>query len=221
MPIRKTSPVTLTVVLAFAFACARTSPDTTPPSQVSTDLPATNTQPDDPAAVAVAAMPEEATVKAPPEHMTNDDEIYGVIEVINEEAIRQADYAKRWAKSQRVKEFASLMTTDRGAIKERADETRSRLGLRKTDSRLADDIENNSKQKMEVLEKVDKGDPFDKTYIDIQVDAHQMWINFIDTKLLPQAQMPELRVELNNFRSTLERHYDQAKDIQSSLTAKS
>ncbi|MFY0538065.1 hypothetical protein [Nannocystis pusilla] len=37
-----------------------------PPSQVSTDLPATNTKPDDPAAVAVAAMPEDAKVKAPP-----------------------------------------------------------------------------------------------------------------------------------------------------------
>jgi hypothetical protein len=46
-----------------------------------------------------------------------------------------------------------------------------------------------------------------------------MWLNFIDTKLLPHAQMPELRVELNNFRSTLERHYNTAKEIQASLTA--
>lgn len=217
MPIRKT-PL---VLLVFAVACARTSPDTTPPSQVSTDLPATNTQPDDPAAVAVAARPEEATVKAPPEHLTNDDEIYGVIEVINEEAIKHAEFAKKWVKSQRVKEFAALMITDHGAVRDRADETRDRLGLRKSGSRLADDIEGNSEQKFKVLEEVDKGDAFDKAYIDIQVDAHAMWINFIDTKLLPHAQMPDLRVELNNFRSTLERHYNQAKEIQDSLTPKS
>jgi putative membrane protein len=217
MPIRQT-PL---VLLVFAVACARTSPDTTPPSQVSTDLPATNTQPDDPAAVAVAATPEEATVKAPPEHLTNDDEIYGVIEVINDEAIKHAEYARKWAKSQRVKEFATLLITDHTAVRQRADETRDRLGLRKSDSRLASDIKDDSKQKYKVLEDVDKGEVFDKTFVDMQVDAHAMWINFIDTKLLPHAQMPDLRVELNDFRSTLERHYNQAKEIQDSLTAKS
>ncbi|MCY1067033.1 DUF4142 domain-containing protein [Nannocystis sp. RBIL2] len=214
---RKPSLVTLSLVLAAA--CSRTSPDTVPPSQVSTDLPATNAKPDDPAAVAVAAMPEDAKVKAPPEYMTNDDEIFGVLNVMNEEEMKMAEFAKKWAKGTRVKEFAALMITDHGAIKSRANETRDRLGLRKTDSRLRSDIENDAKQKMEVLEKVDKGDAFDKTYIDIQVDAHAMWLNFIDTKLLPHAQMPELRVELNNFRSTLERHYNTAKEIQASLTA--
>src|SRR5690606_4641821 len=122
---------------------------------------------------------------------------------------KQAEFAQKWAKGQRVKEFAALIVTDHTAVKDRANETRDRLGLRKSDSRLADEIEGDADQKRKVLEEVDKGDPFDKTYIDIQVDAHAMWINFIDTKLLPYAQMPELRVELNNFRSTLERHYNQ------------
>jgi len=214
---RKTSLVTLSLVLAAG--CSRTNPDTSPPSQVSTDLPATSGKPDDPAAVAVAAMPEDAKVKAPPEYMTNDDEIFGVLNVMNEEEIKMAEFAKKWAKGTRVKEYAALMMTDHEAFKSREGETRDRLGLRKTDSRLRDDIKNDSKQKMEVLEKVEKGDPFDKTYIDIQVDTHAMWMNFIDTKLMPHAQMPELRVELNNFRSTLERHYNTAKELQASLTA--
>ena len=214
---RKLSLVTLSLVLAAA--CSRTNPDTIPPSQVSTDLPATNAKPDDPAAVAVAAMPEDAKVKAPPEYMTNDDEIFGVLHVINEEEIKMAEYAKKWAAGTRVKEFAAQMITDHGAVKARGDETRDRLGLRKTDSRLADDIENDAKQKMKVLEEVDKGSGFDQTFIKMQADLHAMWINFIDTKLLPHAQMPELRVELNNFRSTLERHYNAAREIQASLTA--
>jgi putative membrane protein len=151
--------------------------------------------------------------------MTNDDEIFGVLSIMNEEEMKMAEYAKKWAKGTRVKEFAALMITDHGALKAREDETRDRLGLRKTDSRLRDDIKNDAKQKMEVLEKVPKGDDFDKSYVDIQVDTHAMWINFLDTKLLPHAQMPDLRVELNNFRATLERHYDTAKQLQASLTA--
>lgn len=219
MQIRKTTLFTLT--LALAAGCNRTSPDTSPPAPVSSDLPATQSPPDDPAAVAVAARPEAAEVKAPPEHLTNDDEIYGVLEEINEQAIEQAEFAQKWVKGQRVREFAALMITDHGAVRDRADATRDRLGLRKSDSRLADQIEDDAERQLDVLKKVDKGDPFDKSYVDIQVDSHKMWIDYIDTKLLPQAQMPDLRVELNNFRALLERHYDLARDIQSTYTPKS
>ncbi|HEY8376598.1 MAG TPA: DUF4142 domain-containing protein, partial [Nannocystis sp.] len=183
-------------------------------------LPATQSPPDDPAAVAVAARPQEAEVKAPPEHLTNDDEIYGVLEEINDQAIEQAEYAAKWAKSQRVRELASTIMADHAAFRERADATRERLGLRKTGSRLADEVEKNSKQSIEIMKKVEKGDPLDKSYVDIQVDAHRLWIEYIDTKLMPQAQMPDLRVELNNFRAVLERHYDLAREIQATYTPK-
>lgn len=209
---RKTSLFTLSLVLAMA--CQRTSPDTSPPSPVSSDLPATNTRPDEPAEIAVAARPKEAEVKAPPAHLTNDDEIFGVLKVINDEVIEQAEYAQKWAMDQRVKEYAALMMTDHGAFRKRENETRERLGLRRSDSRLADEIKSDSKQKKEILKKSSKGEPFDKTYVDIQVEAHRTWIEYIDTKLMPHAQMPDLRVELSNFRDTLQRHYDLARDIQ-------
>lgn len=211
MQIRKTSLFTLTLVLA---GCARTSPDTSPATQVASDLPATNTNPDDPAAVAVAAMPPEAEVEAPPKHLTNDDEIFGVLDEINKQAIDQAEYAVKWAKSQRVKEFAALMLTDHNDLRKREDTIRDNINIGTSGSKLADDIKNNSQQKIDIMKKVDKGDPLDKAYIDISVDAHAMWIEFIDTKLLPYAQMPALRVQLETLRSTLERHHNIAKDIQ-------
>lgn len=218
MQIRKTSLFILS--LALVAGCNRTSPDTSPPAPVSSDLPATQSPPDDPAAVAVAARPEAAEVKAPPHHLTNDDEIYGVLEEINKQAIEQAEFAQKNIKSERVREFAALMITDHGAVRDRAEATRERLGLRESDSRLADQVEEDGERQLDVLKKIDKGDAFDKSYVDIQVDAHRMWIDHIDTKLLPQAQMPDLRVELNNFRAVLQRHYDLARDIQSTYTPK-
>ena len=212
MQLRTTSLFTLTLVLA---GCARTSPDTSPGTQVASDLPATNTTPDDPAKVAVAARPPASEVEAPPEHLTNDDEIFGVLDEINKQAIAQAEYALKWAKSERVREYATMMVTEHGDLRKREDEIRDRINIGTSGSTVAANIKDNSKQKIDVLKKVDKGDDFDKSYIDISVDSHAMWIDHVDNKLLPYAQMPDLRVQLDGLRSTLERHHQIAKDIQS------
>lgn len=188
-----------TSLCLFAVACARTQPDTSNPSPVAED---TRTE-----------------AAAPAERNTGDDEIFGVLDVIHDEAIAHGEYMKKWAKGQRVKEFAAMLITDHESVQEREKKIRGALDLRTSGSRLADDLQRDSRQKLGTLEEIEKGDPLDKAYIDTQVEIHAAWIGALDNQLIPYAQTPELRDELEDLRKLVERHYNFAVDLRSRLAA--
>ena len=180
----------------FAAACSRTSPDTSSPEPVVEPSPAAT---------------------APSERNTADDEIFGVLDVINEEAIAHGEYMKKWAKTQKVKEFAAMMINDHEFVREREKKVRDALDLSATSSRLASDIEQDSRQKLDTMGKIEKGDPLDKAYIDIQVDVHATWLSALDNKMIPFAQTDELRDELEEVRKIVESHYNLAVEMRTNL----
>jgi putative membrane protein len=235
--------VPLSLALVFAAACSRTHTDTSTPEPVVTNPPAdtetsrtggdntsttstgtgntANTgsgQPQTATPGTIESLPPGATVEAPSDAKTTDDEYFGILETINDEAIKQAELAKKWSKSQKVKKLASEMIKDHTALNEREKSTRERLGLRSSDSRLSDDIEGNSEQKIKTLKEVAKGDPFDKSFVDVQVENYGSWINTIDSKLMPAAQMPDLRQELSEARTHFEARLNEAKELQNTLS---
>lgn len=225
----------LSLALTLAAGCSRSNPDTVSPDRasdtqtqpVSAGSDATNTKDDigagsdvndtqtDP--MAASADDGGTQVVAPVEYKTSDDEIFGVLETINDEEIETAQLAKKWAKNKRVKEFAAMMIKEHTAANERQKASRKGMDLRSTDSRLSSDIEGDMEQKRKTLKEIAKGDPFDRAYIDIMVESHAAVLDNIDSKLLPHAQMPDLRSELNTVRSSVESHLNMAKDIQASL----
>jgi putative membrane protein len=240
MPNSKTL-FSISLALTLAAGCSRSNPDTVSPDRASdtqtqpvsagsdatstkddigagSDVNDTQTDPNAPPPVTASADDSGTTkVEAPIEYKTSDDEIFGVLETINDEEIETAELAKKWAKNKRVKEFAAMMIKDHTAANERQKASRKAMDLRSTDSRLSSDIEGDKEQKRKTLKEVAKGDPFDRAYIDMMVESHAAVLEFIDTKLLPHAQMPDLRSELNTVRSSVESHLNMAKDIQSAL----
>lgn len=240
MPNSKTL-FSLSLALTLAAGCSRSNPDTVSPDRasetqtqpVSAGSDATNTKDDigagsdvndtqtdtntPPVTASAGAEGQTGQAEAPIEYKTTDDEIFGVLETINDEEIKTAELAKKWAKNKRVKEFAAMMIKEHTASNERQKASRKAMDLRSTDSRLSSDIEGDMEQKRKTLKEVAKGDPFDKAYIDMMVESHAAVLDNIDSKLLPHAQMPDLRSELNTVRSSVESHLNMAKDIQSSL----
>lgn len=238
--------VPLSLALVFAAACSRTHTDTSTPEPVVTNPPAdtetsrtggdntssttattttagnaSNTSSGQTSTATpgtIESLPPGATVEAPSDSKTTDDEYFGILETINDEAIKQAELAKKWSKSQKVKKLAGEMIKDHTALNEREKSTRERLGLRSSDSRLSDDIEGNSEQKIKTLKEVAKGDPFDKSFVDVQVENYGSWINTIDSKLMPAAQMPDLRQELSEARTHFEARLNEAKELQNTLS---
>ena len=222
-----TTLFSLSLALALAAGCSRSNPDTVYPYDETRTLPAEATDTKDDVAdttappattPSVGAGDQTAPAEAPMEYKTTDDEIFGVLETINDEEIETAELAKQWAKSNRVKEYAILMIKEHRAANERQEETRQAMGLRATDSRTSDNIERNLDQKRETLEEVPTGDPFDRAYIDIMVESHASVIEMIDKDLLPNAQMPALRSELQSVRAAVESHLNIARQLQEALT---
>lgn len=188
-----------TFLCLHVVACSRTSPDASAPEPA-----------------AVESEPEVAA--APAERHTNDDEIFGVLDVIHDEAIAHAELMKKWAKSQQVKDFAAAMVEEHEAVRDRQKRTRDGLDLRTSGSRLADDLERSSKQKLDTLQEIEKGDPLDKAYIDTQVDVLSAWLGALDNQLIPYAQTPELRDELEQVRRLVEAQYNRALDLRTGLS---
>ncbi len=208
MPHRPPSPLVCSLALALAAACSRTNPDTSKP-----DITV-----DDPPPVDLAASATPGDVAAPPERQTTDDEKFGVLAAINDGAIDQAELAAVRSHDPHVKQFAADMIRDHNDLQERQKMTRDRIGLRATDSRLGDDIEDVSDQKVKTLNDTPRGDPFDSTFVAVQVENYTAWIDFIDNKLLPAAQTPDLRQELTEARARFEARLSQARALQSMLT---
>lgn len=222
---------TLVLAVLAAAACSRTHTDTSRPEPVASShhdtgndrertpppQPATETPPPPSAANTTETLPAGASVEAPAEYKTTDDEIFGVLETINDARIEEAQLAKKWAKNQRVKKYAAMLIEDHTAANKRQKELRDRLGLRSTDSKLSDDIEGDSDQKISTMKQIDKGDPFDRSFVDVEVQSNASVLEFIDNKLMPHAQMPDLRQELSTFRANIEAHVHSAKDLQSTL----
>lgn len=180
-------------------ACSRATPDSSPPEPAS-----------------VEAAPEDAA--APSERNTHDDEIFGVLDVIHDEAIAHAEFMKKWAKGQQVKDYAAAVVEEHESVRDRQKRTRDGLDLRTSGSRLADDLEQSSKQKLDTLREIEKGDPLDKAYIDTQVDVLAAWLGALDNQLIPFAQTPELRDELEQVRRLIEAQYSRAVELRASLS---
>lgn len=203
----------LLLALALTAACSHTDTDTTKPE------PAGNPPPTAPAATSPAATPAPPAedTKAPPERLAADDVRFGVLATINEQAIAEAELAAHHSRSAEVKKFASEIIQDHKNLQERQTMTRDRLGLRATDSRLSDDIETHGDKELRTLKDSPRGDPFDRAFVDVQVENYSAWIDFIDTKLLPAAQTPDLRTELTEARARFEARLSQARALQTTL----
>lgn len=234
MRLHKTSrPPRLNTSLALAVlltaACSRTHTDTTPPEKVASHHDTSPSYPDrtppqpvketpPPPPVTTETSPQ-ASVETPADFKITDDEIFGVLEMINNVKIEEANLAKKWAKDQRVKRYAATLIREHNAANKRQKELRGRLGLLSSDSRLRSDVKSDSDQKITKLKEIGKGDAFDASFVDTQIQSNTLILDFIDNKLLPNTQMPDLREELGTTRATVEGHMNAARDLQGSLKA--
>jgi putative membrane protein len=61
------------------------------------------------------------------------------------------------------------------------------------------------------------GKEFDMAYISAQISAHQKVLNDLDSVLIPGARNERLKKQLEKTRSTVAKHLEHAKQIQTEL----
>jgi putative membrane protein len=147
-----------------------------------------------------------------------DDQILQVVHAANLGEVDQAKVAQQKAKNQQVKAFAAMMIKDHTDADTKGNNLAKKHNLTLASSPVSTTLEADSGKTLEQL-KTQTGADFDRTYMDAQVKAHQMVLDTIDGKLLPNAKNAELKTMLQTMRPKIEGHLKQAQDIQKALGA--
>ena len=154
---------------------------------------------------------------APVPPTLSDAEIARITEVVNSGEIQQAQVAKTKAKNKQVKEFADHMIKEHRKAKQEGTKIAKEEKLVTEDSPIATEIEKEGASTLKTLRTAAAGSGFDSLYIDGQAAAHQKVLNLLDERLIPSAQDPKLKSELEKSRGMVERHLMEAEKIKASL----
>jgi putative membrane protein len=148
----------------------------------------------------------------------SDAEIAKIVEVVNSGEIQQAQVAKTKAKDKQVKQFADHMIKEHRKAKQEGAKIAKEEKLVTADSSIATEIEKEGASTLKTLRSAEAGSGFDSLYMDDQAAAHQKVLNLLDERLIPSAQDPKLKAELEKSRGMVERHLMEAEKIKASLS---
>jgi putative membrane protein len=191
-----------------------------PPPEGESMTPASGRAEGDPSRTAPMTSEPRATepaAGAAETHALSDEQIIKVADLANSSEIEQGKLAQKKATHSKVKAFAATMVSHHGKAKDRGGKLATRLSLVPAESPVASQLKSDADSMMSSLQSTAAGD-FDGVYIAGQIDAHQKVLSALDERLIPNARDPELRSMLEEMRTTVQSHLDQAKGIQNELT---
>jgi putative membrane protein len=202
MPIHRTVPA-----LALALALGACN------SQRDRDVAANA-----PAGAETATVPADttATTSAPaaPTDLS-DANIVALLDHANAADSTAGALAATKATNPQVKQFAKLMMSEHHALRKQGADLAKRLNVT-PEPPANDPVTPLAQQETQALESAPKGAEFDKTYIDQEVAAHQAVLD-LASKAHDQAKNPELKALIEKAKPVIEKHLDQAKQLQQKL----
>lgn len=198
-------PGAAAVLLAAALGgCSdagnRNRTDTNPPPADETGaLPA------DTAAGPAAAGPDwtDANIAALLDHANAADSTAGAL-------------AAKKATNADVRQFARLMMGEHHALRQQGVDLAKKLNLT-PEPPANDPVTALAEKETQALQSAPKGAEFDRTYIDQEVAAHQAVLDLVN-QAHDQADNAELKALIEKARPVIQKHLDQAQEIQKKLT---
>lgn len=124
--------------------------------------------------------------------------------------------AEQKATNPEVKAFGKMMVTDHSALNKKAVELAKKLNVTPQQSAADSDLVSKVTSMNNDLQGK-TGKDFDKTYIDQEVQIHQLVLDDLDKNLIPAAQNPELKQLLQTARGGVQAHLQRAKELQRKL----
>jgi putative membrane protein len=144
----------------------------------------------------------------------SDAEIAAVAEAEGLGERQQAREATRRARSERVRQLAHLIATDRSHG--RLEHVESVMALTPEENPTSADLRLSQTHVAERLRSASDGD-FDRAYVDAEVDEIRQFVHMLDAQLIPQSQNLELRQALQAVRTAAASHLGMAEDIRASM----
>jgi putative membrane protein len=148
----------------------------------------------------------------------SDPEVAHVAVTANSIDIDLAKLAQSRTRNPDVKQFATTMVTDHGAVNAQASALAGKLGVTPKDNAVSQSLLKGASAARAVIEPL-KGKPFDKAYIDREVAYHQAVLDALDQLLIPTSSNAELKQLLVDVRPAIAAHLEHAKTLQGALVA--
>ncbi len=167
-----------------------------------------------PAAPATEATP--ATGAAPGAAALADPQIAQIALSADAGDSARGKLAESKATNAEVKSFAKEMVTDHTMLNKKATELAKKLNVTPQPSAADSDLVNKVQGMTQDLQGK-TGKDFDKTYMDQEVQIHQLVLDDLDKNLIPGAQNPELKKLLTTARGVVEGHLKRAQAIDAKL----
>jgi predicted outer membrane protein len=146
----------------------------------------------------------------------SEDQMWRVLETINDVELTAARAALPRAEDARVRAFAEhMIQSHRDEARTERDAT-ARLDVRNASSALSTQIASEADDDVRTIQELPRAQ-IDRWYIAMQLRAHQHTLDVIDNQLLAQAHSPELRAELLAMRAREFEHFIEARRIEMEL----
>jgi putative membrane protein len=153
---------------------------------------------------------------APPD--LTDAEVAHVAVTANSIDIDLARLAQSRTVNRVVKQFATTMITDHGAVNAQASALATKLGVTPKDNAISQSLLKGASEARATIEPL-KGKAFDKAYVDREVAYHQAVLDALDQLLIPTTSNAELKQLLVDVRPAIAAHLEHAKQLQGTLVA--
>ena len=161
--------------------------------------------------LAVLALGARAQAAGP-----TDPEIAAIVVTANQVDIDAGKLAQSRAHSKDVKDFAKLMVTDHTGVNKSATDLVHKLKVKPQPNATSESLKKGGDENLANLKKL-KGAPFDKAYVDHEVEYHQAVIDALDKTLIPNAKNEELKALLVKVRPAFVAHLEHAQHLQAQL----
>jgi len=168
-----------------------------------------------PAGAETGAVPADtaATTSAPAE--LSDANIVALLDHANAADSTAGALAATKATNPQVKQFAKLMMSEHHALRKQGADLAKKLGVT-PEPPANDPVTALAQQETQALQSAPKGAEFDKTYIDQEVTVHEAVLDLAG-KAHDQAKNLELKALIEKAKPVIEKHLDQAKQLQQKL----
>lgn len=213
---RTTLPLTVALALALPGVAAADMPPG--PSQPSTPTTGAPTHPSPSTSPTHNTEQTPTNVQTPTDELS-DEEILMVMETINDTSAEHNRRAQKAAKNKRVKKFAEMRVKHAKGAKKRQTALHVRHKLKPKTGPTDVAYKASMTEIYKDLDTATRGNEYDTTYIDDEVQALTNVLDTIDRRFMPNVDLPELRDELNTVRAQVDSDLKEAEAIRDALRA--
>jgi putative membrane protein len=152
----------------------------------------------------------------PPEAPLTDGQIALIVSDVDRSEIDAGKLAQSHGQSAKVRQFGHQMVTAHSAVEAQLNTLVKAQSISPADSSISTQLKDQSQTTNQSL-MGQSGTDFDRAYLAAQIQGHQDVLQLLDNKLIPQAQNPKLKADLEGIRTKVVGHIQMAKDARAAL----